>query len=272
MSSDASLTTEGNEIASRFGSVGSQLRLAREVAGLTAAQLADSLHLGHEQLDALERGERERLPEPVFIKAMTRRIAVRLRMDPDPLLDELTIALAAEQAGRSQPKRAANPSPAVSNNTSSNAQSESRPSAMRWKSVATLALLAGVGVGTALVFAKQQPMPTPEVAVNTAIPQPAPETPQPAAITEPDPSLTPPSAAPSVTVTSQEPSWREIRNPNGETLYEGTLDDETPLAVNPGEEIYAGRPDLVLISNGNNRPRPLGDISDIRWHKITPGP
>ena len=75
-----------------------------------------------------------------------------------------------------------------------------------------------------------------------------------------------------MTVTSQEPSWLEIRNPDGETLYEGTLDDETPLAVNPGDEIYAGRPDLVLISNGNNRPRPLGDISDIRWHKITPGP
>ena len=272
MSSDASVTTAGNEIGSRLGSVGSQLRLAREAAGLTAVQLADSLHLGHEQLDALERGERERLPEPVFIKAMTRRIAVRLRMDPDPLLDELTIALAAEQAGRSQQKRAANPSPAVSNTTTSNAQPESRPSATLWKSVATLALLAGVGVGTALVFAKQQPMPTPAVAVNTAVTQPAPETRQPAAITEPDPSLTPPSAAPSVTVTSQEPSWLEIRNPDGETLYEGTLDGETPLAVNPGDEIYAGRPDLVLISNGNNRPRPLGDISDIRWHKITPGP
>ena len=272
MSSDASVTTAGNETAFSLGSVGSKLRLAREAAGLTAAQLADSLHLGHEQLDALERGERERLPEPVFIKAMTRRVAVRLQMDPDPLLHELTIALAAEQAGRSQPKSAANPSPAVSNNTASNAQSESRPSETLWKSVATIALLGGVGVGTALVFAKQRPMPTPAVAVNTALRRPAPETPKPATTTEPDPSLTLPSAAPAVTVTSQEPSWLEIRNPDGATLYEGTLDDETPLAVNPGDEIYAGRPDLVLISNGNNRPRPLGDISDIRWHKITPEP
>ena len=272
MSSDASANIARNETASRLESVGSQLRFAREAAGLSAAQLADSLHMGHEQLDALERGERERLPEPVFIKAMTRRVAARLQLDADLLIQELTIALAAEQTGRSQQKRAANPSPAVSNTRASKSQSESTPSATLWKSVATIALLGGVGVGSALVFAKQRPMPTPAVAVNAALPQPAAETAKPATTTEADPSLTPPSAAPAmtVTVTSQEPSWLEVRNADRETVYVGTLNDETPLTVNPGDEIYAGRPDLVLISNGNNQPQPLGDISDIRWHKITP--
>ncbi len=272
MSPDASANIEGNETASRLESVGSQLRFAREAAGLSAAQLADSLHMGHEQLDALERGERERLPEPVFIKAMTRRVAARLQLDADLLIQELTIALAAEQTGRSPQKRAANPSPAVSNTRASKSQSESTPSATLWKSVATIALLGGVGVGSALVFAKQRLMPTPAVAVNAALPQPAPETAKQDTTTEADPSLTSPSAAPAmtVTVTSQEPSWLEVRNADRETVYVGTLNDETPLTVNPGDEIYAGRPDLVLISNGNNQPQPLGDISDIRWHKITP--
>ncbi|MCT0251364.1 helix-turn-helix domain-containing protein [Synechococcus sp. CS-197] len=270
MSSDASANIARNETASRLESVGIQLRSAREAAGLSAAQLADSLHMGHEQLDALERGDRERLPEPVFIKAMTRRVAARLQLDADPLIHELTIALAAEQTGQSPQKSAAKPSPAVSNTRVSNAQSESTPSATLWKSVATIALLGGVGVGSALVFAKQRPVPTPAVAVNAALPQPAAETAKPATTTEADPSLTPPSAAPAVTVTSQEPSWLEVRNADRETIYVGTLNDETPLAVNPGDEIYAGRPDLVLISNGNNQPQPLGDISDIRWHKITP--
>ncbi|MGB1196776.1 MAG: helix-turn-helix domain-containing protein [Synechococcus sp.] len=276
MSSDASANIARNETASRLESVGSQLRSAREAAGLSAAQLAESLHMGHEQLDALERGERERLPEPVFIKAMTRRVAARLQLDADPLIHELTIALAAEQKGQSPQKSAAKPSPAVSNTRVSNAQSESTPSATLWKSVATIALLGGVGVGSALVFAKQRPMPTPAVAVNAALPQPAPETAKPATTTEAEPSLTSPSAAPdvtetvTVTVTSQEPSWLEVRNADLETVYAGTLNDETPLTVNPGDEIYAGRPDLVFISNGNNQPQPLGDISDIRWHKITP--
>ena len=262
----------GNETASRLESVGSQLRFAREAAGLSAAQLADSLHMGHEQLDALERGERERLPEPVFIKAMTRRVAARLQLDADPLIHELTIALAAEQKGQSPQKSAAKPSPAVSNTRASKSQSESTPSATLWKSVATIALLGGVGVGSALVFAKQRLVPTPAVAVNTALTQPAPETAKQDEITEADPSLTSPSAAPdvTVTVTSQEPSWLEVRNADLETVYAGTLNDETPLTVNPGDEIYAGRPDLVFISNGNNQPQPLGDISDIRWHKITP--
>ena len=80
------------------------------------------------------------------------------------------------------------------------------------------------------------------------------------------------SEPPAFTITSMEPSWLEIRNAQRETVYMGTLETEKVLTVNPGDEIYAGRPDLVLISNGNNRPRPLGDISDIRWHKITPGP
>lgn len=270
MSSDASANIARNETASRLESVGSQLRSAREAAGLSAAQLADSLHMGHEQLDALERGERESLPEPVFIKAMTRRVAARLQLDADPLIHELTIALAAEQKGQSPQKSAAKPSPAVSNTRVSNAQSESTPSATLWKFVATIALLGGVGVGSALVFAKQRPMPTPAVAVNAALPQSAAETAKPATTTEADPSLTPPSAAPAVTVTSQEPSWLEVRNADRETVYVGTLNDETPLVVNPGDEIYAGRPDLVFISNGNNQPQPLGDISDIRWHKITP--
>ena len=270
MSSDASANIARNETASRLESVGSQLRSAREAAGLSAAQLADSLHMGHEQLNALERGERESLPEPVFIKAMTRRVAARLQLDADPLIHELTIALAAEQKGQSPQKSAAKPSPAVSNTRASKSQSESTPSATLWKSVATIALLSGVGVGSALVFAKQRLMPTPAVAVNAALTQPAAETAKPDTTTEADPSLTPPSAAPAVTVTSQEPSWLEVRNADLETVYVGTLNDETPLTVNPGDEIYAGRPDLVLISNGNNQPQPLGDISDIRWHKITP--
>ena len=272
MRSDESADKARHETASKLVIVGSQLRSAREAAGLSGAQLADSLHMGHEQLDALEKGERDRLPEPVFIKAMTRRVAVRLQMDADPLIHELSIAMAEEQAKGSPTTTPPSPSPLISGDKPSPARSGSNPSATIWKAAATIALLAGVGIGSALVFAKQRQISPPAVASNTTSRPPTPETPEPTVTTEPESSLIPASEDPALSITSQEPSWLEVRNANRETVYEGTLDGESPLAVNPGDEVYAGRPDLVLLSVGNNPPQPLGDITDIRWHKITPEP
>lgn len=272
MSSEESADKARHETASKLVTVGSQLRSAREAAGLSGAQLADSLHMGHEQLDALEKGERDRLPEPVFIKAMTRRVAARLQIDADPLIHELGIAMAEGQAERSPKTTPPTPSPRISRYKPSPARSESNPPATIWKAAATIALLAGIGIGSALVFAKQRQISPPAVASNTTSRQPTPETPEPAVTTERESSLISASEAPALSITSQEPSWLEVRNANRETVYEGTLDGESPLAVNPGDEIYAGRPDLVLLSVGNNPPQPLGDITDIRWHKITPEP
>ena len=48
---------------------GRQLAEARAAAGLSQNQLAGQLHMGEEQLAALERGDQTELPEPVFIKA-----------------------------------------------------------------------------------------------------------------------------------------------------------------------------------------------------------
>ena len=270
MRSEQSADKARHETASKLVTVGSQLRSAREAAGLSSAQLADSLHMGHEQLDALEKGERDRLPEPVFIKAMTRRVAARLQIDADPLVHELSIAMAEGQAERSHQTTPSTPSPLVSRDKPSPARSGSNPSATIWKAAATIALFAGVGVGSALVFAKQRQISPPAVASNTTLRPPTQEIPEPLMTTEPDSSLIQTSEAPSLSITSREPSWLEVRNANRETVYEGTLDGESPLAVNPGDEIYAGRPDLVLLSIGDNPPEPLGDISDIRWHKITP--
>lgn len=272
MRSEESADKARHETASKLVTVGSQLRSAREAAGLSGAQLADSLHMGHEQLDALEKGERDRLPEPVFIKAMTRRVAARLQIDADPLIHELSMAMAEGQAERSPKTTPPTPSPRISRYKQFPALSESNPPATIWKAAATIALLAGIGIGSALVFAKQRQISPPAVASNTTSRQPTPETPEPAVTTERESSLIPASEAPALSITSQEPSWLEVRNANRETVYVGTLDGESPLAVNPGDEVYAGRPDLVLLNDGNNPPKPLGDITDIRWHKITPEP
>ena len=63
--------------------VGRQLAEARAGAGLTRDQLASQMHMGVEQLTALERGDQDALPEPVFIKAMVRRLSSHLGLDAD---------------------------------------------------------------------------------------------------------------------------------------------------------------------------------------------
>ena len=56
---------------------------ARLGAGLGVAELAKRLNMGVEQLEALESGDLERLPEQVFVIAQARRIAQNLGVTID---------------------------------------------------------------------------------------------------------------------------------------------------------------------------------------------
>ena len=82
------------ESAATLQDIGAVLRQARESQGMTCDQLAGSLNMGTEQLQALESGDLQRLPEPVFVTAMTRRVASKLNVDSDPLIQRLQTALA----------------------------------------------------------------------------------------------------------------------------------------------------------------------------------
>ena len=68
---------------------GRQLAEARAATGLTQEQLAAQMHMGVEQLAALERGDQDELPEPVFIKAMVRRLSSHLGLDADAMVQAL---------------------------------------------------------------------------------------------------------------------------------------------------------------------------------------
>ena len=60
--------------------VGSLLREERESQNLSISSLADSLRVGEEQLIALEQGQKDLLPEDVFVRAMVRRVEERLKI------------------------------------------------------------------------------------------------------------------------------------------------------------------------------------------------
>ena len=69
--------------------VGEFLREARQGRNLSVEDLSSSLRIGKEQLIALESGDESALPEKVFIRAMVRRIAEKLKLDTSFILEEL---------------------------------------------------------------------------------------------------------------------------------------------------------------------------------------
>ena len=243
---------------SGLAQVGQLIRAQRQARGLSAEELAATMHMGVEQLTALELGDEDRLPEPVFIKAMVRRLASHLRMNADDLVQKLGPTASISSQVRAPLTTAPWPAPA------------SMPSRQR-RSLLLLVpvlLLIGGGAGYTLWQVKlsdaDQPVPPSEIpsskpiTENSVASQPA-EDQQPSAAPE---TIT-------VEITSAEPSWIALRR-GGTVEFQGTLDE--PLTIDNPEnvEIYAGRPDLVMINVSDQEPSRLSTIDDVRWHELIP--
>ena len=257
--SDSEQAKDGATV-STLQEIGELLRQARVEQGLSCDQLAQSLKMGSEQLQALETGDLERLPEPVFIKAMTRRVASKLGLDGDSLISRLHDVLPA-------PKTANNPSSAaggaVAKSVVSTVSESSKRRVMPWQRLALAALTIGAVTGGAMVVASQRrSVELASMKAVTVLKQPT--------ATPPQPVSPEGKASGQISITSQEPSWISIRNGEGDVVYEGTLSERKILPADSQLEILPGRPDLVLISHGDDAPKPLGPIDQVRWYKLNP--
>ncbi len=254
-----------SESTSTLQDIGAVLRQARESHGMTCEQLAGALNMGTEQLAALESGDLDRLPEPVFITAMTRRVASKLHVDSDSLIQRLQTALPNPSS-----RNTSEPGPSAKAQTTTQMMTVSPQHS--WGRWITAAISVAAVAGGAMVLSSQQ-----RSLQTTAIPT-APQA-MPSEVVsnddndESDDSVveletsTPPAV---ITITSSEPSWLSIRNSDGSELFEGTLADSKTLPADADVEIYAGRPDLVLISRGEETPKALGTIEEVRWYKLNP--
>ena len=68
--------------------IGNFIRDARLSRNQTIEELASTLKIGSHQLQAIEDGDIENLPEEVFIKAMVRRISEKLKLDTEFIMKE----------------------------------------------------------------------------------------------------------------------------------------------------------------------------------------
>ena len=237
---------------------GRQLAEARAAASLSQNQLASQLHMGEEQLAALERGDQAELPEPVFIKAMVRRISSHLGLDADAMVQTLGPSppdrqrrLRATPRGIApQNQRTFNPLPLVA-----------------------LAGLAGLGF---VVWSNASELTRFAQGLKPANPALEPS--------ETDLEVTkvadergalnvpaPPTGDLGLTISSSEPSWIALRR-EGVVEFEGLLNGERRIDNPDLVEIYAGRPDLVQLSSPDAETRTLGAVDDIRWIPLSPAP
>ena len=74
-----------NSSLKRIGSFIKEARLSRNQS---IEELASDLKIGAHQLEAIEEGKEENLPERVFVKAMIRRISQKLKLDTEFIMGE----------------------------------------------------------------------------------------------------------------------------------------------------------------------------------------
>jgi len=237
---------------------GRQLAEARAAAGLTQNQLAGQMHMGEEQLAALERGDQAELPEPVFIKAMVRRLSSHLGLDADAMVQTLG------PLTTNQPKR---PTPgATTRGITPQKQSTVHPLPL-----VALAGLAGLGFvvwsnSSELTRFAQGLRPT-----NQTL-EPSEADLEVAEVVEELDALivpAPPTAELGLTISSSEPSWIALRR-EGVVEFEGLLNGERRIEDPELVEIYAGRPDLVQLTSPDDGMRTLGTVDEIRWIRLNP--
>ena len=225
-------------------SVGRALRERREELSLSRTELAKRLHMGEEQLQALEEGELSRLNEPVFIKAMVRRVASHLELDADHLVGQLSML--------------SHPSQNLSRQQSAGRQpSDASGSSIGKASIGILALLGGA---TSWIPLQPRPLDTPSTApIITA----------PATVKLPIPGKDSTTDTAKIILESSEPSWIALRR-NGTVFFEGNLSEPMEVQDPSAVEVFAGRPDQVTVTSSDKPPESLGGISDVRWYSLNP--
>ena len=237
------LTDQGS-VEPGIETVGTALRERREELRLSRTVLAKRLHMGEEQLQALEEGELSRLNEPVFIKAMVRRVASHLDLDADHLVGQLSML--------------SNPSQNLSRQQSAGRQStDASGSSIVTASIGILALLGGA---TTWILLQPRPHDTPSRApIVTA----------PSRVKLPVPAKESTSHTAKLILESSEPSWIALRR-NGTVFFEGNLSEPMEVQDPSTVEVYAGRPDQVMVTSGDKPSEFLGEISDVRWYSLNP--
>ncbi len=277
-SSDPS--SAGPESIPELTRLGEQLRQARQSRGLGVEELAERIHIGSDQLLALESGDRTRLPEAVFVIAQAKRVASVLGIDVEGSIAQVRQSRLMQQTAR---PTLAPPPPSPARSPAGRAAAGAArpappspgsqgPGRSRLPIMALLATMAAVAAAFALLQARRaptssSPAPAPQLsAPPTPTPQPQPQPAQ----SDSRPASPNPGAADELVLRASEISWIEVRTLAGQRLFEGNLEGEKRFPIGKGLEVMAGRPYAVTAAMGEQTPRPLGRVDEFVWRRFIP--
>jgi transcriptional regulator with XRE-family HTH domain len=253
--------------------LGRRLSQAREQQGVSQSDLADRLRIGAAQLDALESGDRERLREPVFVIAQAKRVAGALGIDIEEQLADLRrsdLMAGTPHPGPAKPRSVPKPAQTAGK------EAGEAPRSRRLLPV----LLAGVAVlAAAIGLPLMLQSPGPESSVNRPSEEGSPPA-EPVAgsgaapASTPSPPASPPPGAKAgaLLLEANGTSWVEVRDAAGATLFRGSLSGPRSFPLGDGLQVLAGRPDLVTVTVGDQKPQTMGSISEIRWRRFPAQP
>jgi cytoskeletal protein RodZ len=251
--------------------LGERLGKARMEQGLSLEDLAGRLRLGTEQLMALEAGDHTQLPEAVFVVAQAKRVAGVLGIDISQQISDLHASRMMSKPGK--PALASSP-PRAATATASPSPRTGTASPPRRSLGPRLQVMLGGGAvvlaGAAAMVILQGRLPSlqtwlPKISRN----EPAPVTPP---ASTPTPAPAPKAAPDQLLLRSAGPSWLEVRDAAGGTLFRGTLIGEKRFPLGRGLRVLAGRPDLVTAATAGGEARPLGRIDQVEWRIFRPLP
>lgn len=231
--------------------VGAALARARQDAGLSLEEAARQLKFALRQLEALERGELQRLPGGAAVRGMVRSYARFLRLDPEPLVARIAAGTEAQDAERLA-QRFRQPVPFSDGSRRSNL-------AYIALSLALLAVVAAVAfewrqersaARLSFVSAAQQPAEPARLALASATPNATPTTPPPPAPAPSSAGSAPPAVQAEdgtgdarrgrIALQFERESWVEIRSGSGKLLV-------SQLHAPGSERVVAGVPPFAMV-------------------------
>lgn len=223
-----------DEVTSDAGTVGEQLRDARQRQGITLEDVAARTRIPTRHLESLEMSDWSKLPAPTYTIGFAKNYASVVGLDRVEIGD----ALKAEMGGGAL---AARPEAQVFE--------PADPARVMPPWLVLVALLALVAVAAAFLWNRDRTLGAPDEVAATADPVAGPP-----AGTQPD---APPAALASptgpVVITANEQAWIQVSERGGRTLFQGELaagqSFEVP-ATATAPVLRTGRPQSIRIAVG----------------------
>jgi len=251
--------------------IGDYLLQVRETQGVSLEKVAKDTFIPLRLLHALEIGETDRLPEPVYIKGFIRRYADTLGLDGAEIADTFDVnATPVPQApvkaeaitSQSEPAVAAASPPAYQQSSDRSKRGGFPTAGYVALGVAAVAILGTIAFKPlANTLTASQSTPTTDTSNNSQS-SPTGSAPNAAVVA---PAAKPPQAASvQVDVSLTDRSWMEVVV-DGKTQFEGILEKGTQRTWKAKNklQIRAGNAGAVIASHNQEQAKPLGQIGDV---------